>query len=233
MLASAKAELVVPLLSNVSWHIEPEAAKTLYRRLGHEADVAELLLAREELPAVVRALHVHLLRQRFAADLASRPFMAENRARLMLVESEEVALTAIAAEARAEEMNELAQFFVRHGLLTSALLVRLAARGSTAFLRHALAVIGCGKPEANITRLVGAAQLPEVVALVLRHALEVPADMQGDSFGVRVIERLALASDGVEARTRAMALQLLAEAGGEATQAVANALAGELGLVAA
>ena len=115
VLASAKAELVVPLLSNVSWHIEPEAAKALYRRLGHEADVAELLLAREELPAVVRALHVHLLRQRFAADLASRPFMAENRARLMLVESEEVALTAIAAEARAEEMNELAQFFVRHG----------------------------------------------------------------------------------------------------------------------
>ena len=228
----AEVEAVEALLQNAACVLPPASAKLAFRRFGEVEAVVELLLARPDLPAVIRALQANRARDRLAEELFSNGWIAVNRAEELLNESEELALVAIATGAADHERAELAGFLIQRGGLNASLLLRLAARGQTPFIRAALAQLGRGRATQSPARLVSRAGLPEVCALVLRLALEAADEghAPGEAFGLKIIERLALAGEVISNPLRARALAVLMEAGSDTTRRVAEAIRGQLGL---
>lgn len=232
LIERGEVEAVEALLQNPACLLPPANAKLAFRRFAEVESIVELLLARPDLPAVIRALQASHARERLAAELYSNGWIAVNRAEELLNESEELALAAIASGAAAHERAELAGFLIQRGRLNSSLLLRLAARGEAAFIRAALAQLGRGRAKQAPARLVGRAGLPEVCGLVLRLALEAADEGHGpgEAFGLKIIERLALAGEEIADPLRARALAVLMEAGSDTTRRVAEAIRGRLGL---
>jgi uncharacterized protein (DUF2336 family) len=232
LIERGEVEAVEALLLNPACVLPPASAKLAFRRFAEVEPIVELLLARPDLPAVIRALQASRARDRLAEELFGNGWIAVNRAEELLQESEELALAAIAAGAADHERTELAGFLIQRQLLTSSLLLRLAARGEVAFIRTALAILGRGRIKHSPAKLVSRAELPEVCGLVLRLALEAADDGHGpgEAFGLKIIERLALAGEAISDALRARALAVLMEAGSETTKRVAEAIRGRLGL---
>jgi uncharacterized protein (DUF2336 family) len=227
-----EAEAVEALLQNPACVLPPASAKLAFRRFAEVEPIVELLLARPDLPAVIRALQASHARERLAEELYSNGWIAVNRAEELLNESEEVTLAAIASGAADHERAELAGFLIQRRSLNSSLLLRLAARGEAPFIRAALAQLGRGRAKQSPSKLVSRAGLPEVCGLVLRLALEASDEGHGpgEAFGLKIIERLALAGEEISNPMRARALAVLMEAGSDTTRRVAEAIRGRLGL---
>lgn len=228
----AEAEAVEALLQNPACILPPASAKLAFRRFAEMEPIVELLLARPDLPAVIRALQASRARERLAAELYSNGWIAVNRAEELLNESEELALAGIAARAADHERAELAGFLIQRRALNSSLLLRLAARGEALFIRAALAQLGRGRANQSPAKLVSRAGLPEVCGLILRLALEAADEGHGpgEAFGLKIIERLALAGEEISDPLRARALAVLMEAGSDTTRRVAEAIRVRLGL---
>jgi len=227
-----EVEAVEALLVNPACVLPPASAKLVFRRFTEVEPIVELLLARADLPAVIRALQANRARERLAVELYSNGWIAVNRAEELLNESEELALAAIASGAADHERAELAIFLIQRRALNSSLLLRLAARGEAAFIRAALAQLGRGRAKQSPSKLVGRAGLPEVCGLVLRLALEASDEGHGpgEAFGLKIIERLALSGEEISNPLRARALAVLMEAGSDTTRRVAEAIRARLGL---
>lgn len=232
---TGEAEAVEAMLDNPAVDLSKTLAKVLYRRFSAHEGIIERLLARPDIPAMIRVLQARVARERLAGELAEKRWIPVNRAEELLHESEERALTAICAGALPEERTELSSFLIHRRSMTGSLLLRLAARGEAGFIEVVLMHLAhCRKP-GNPARLVRRAKLPEACGLIVRLALEAAREghKPSESFGIRIIERLALAGDATPVALRARALSLLMEAGGQTTRQVAEALREELGLIIA
>jgi uncharacterized protein (DUF2336 family) len=142
--AAAVAEVGVPkaclaLLDNPDADIAPFSINRLVERFGHLAALREALLARHDLPLPTRQALVTKLSETLAEFVASRAWLAEERARRVAKEACEKATVVLAAETPHYEVPPLIRHLRETGQLTAGLILRALLSGNEVMFEGALA----------------------------------------------------------------------------------------------
>jgi uncharacterized protein (DUF2336 family) len=177
------AEACLTLLENHRAETVPFSLDRMVERFGHLAVIRDAILARADLPAPTRQALVVKLSQTLAEFVASREWLAEDRARRITREACEKATSALAAESMEGEVRPLVRHLRESGQLTAGLILRSLLSGHTELFEEALADLA-QVPLSRAVRIVhdrrGAgfralydkAGLPAAVFPAFREALE-------------------------------------------------------------
>ena len=92
---------VQALLSNIKAKLRPQDLQQIYARLGNNADVADRLLARSDLPLDIRILQARRAAVRMRQMMAERGWMPANDASDLVADAEEGAVLQVLKEADA------------------------------------------------------------------------------------------------------------------------------------
>ena len=187
-------EPVLALIGNLGAALPARALRRIHARFGEAPEVRSALLARTDLPAILRAEIV-------MAEAASRSGDARGpgneRVRRAIRVERDASLVDIAAECGRSELPGIARFLRARGALTLALLLRSVLSGETDLLAaalseltgtrlaHALALTKACKGEA-FAALASRAGLPRHAVTALRAALSaLETEEEGGGDGLR------------------------------------------------
>jgi uncharacterized protein (DUF2336 family) len=188
------AEACLILLENPDAEIVPFSLDRIVARHGHLAAIREVLLARDDLPVSTRQALVAKLSQTLADFVASREWLAEERAQRVAKEACEKATVAIAADSPDHEVRPLIRHLRQSGQLTAGLVLRALLSGNLTMFEEALAEL----TELPLTRVAGIvhdrrgagfralydkAGLPTSTFQIFREALDA---MREDGFQIEV-----------------------------------------------
>lgn len=184
------AESCLVMLENPDADVVAFSLDRIVARHGHLAVVRDALLARDDLPAPTRQALVAKLSQTLADFVASREWLAGERAQRIAKEACEKATVTVAAESDSGEMRPLIRHLRDSGQLTSGLVLRALLSGNLTLFEEALAdltgmplprVVGIvhDRRGAGFRALYDKAGLPASAYPVFRGALEA---MREDGF---------------------------------------------------
>lgn len=184
------AEACLVLIENADADVAPFSIDRIVARYGHLAAIREALLARDDLPAPTRQALVAKLSQTLADFVASRAWLARDRASRIAHEACEKATVVLAAESAYAEMRPLVRHLRQTGQLTAGLVLRALLCGNSVLFEEALAelsgvplerVFGLvhGKGNAGFRALYDKAGLPAAAYPAFREAI---AAMHEDAF---------------------------------------------------
>jgi uncharacterized protein (DUF2336 family) len=184
------AEACLILLENPDAEIVPFSLDRIVARHGHLAAIREVVLARDDLPVSTRQALVAKLSQTLADFVASREWLAEERAQRVAREACEKATVALAAGSPDHEVRPLIRHLRQSGQLTAGLVLRALLSGNITMFEEALAelselplarVVGIvhDRRGAGFRALYDKAGLPDSTFQVFREALDA---MREDGF---------------------------------------------------
>lgn len=127
------------LLENRTASVTRYSLRRIAERFGHETDIRNLLLERENLPADARHMLVGHVRQALAASGIVRATLTDNRIGRLSREAAEQASMTIAGAASELEVTALVEYLRASGQLTPALLVHALCIGKADFVASAVA----------------------------------------------------------------------------------------------
>ena len=184
------AEACLLLLENPDAKIALLSVDRIVERFGHLAAIREVLLDRDDLPAPTRQALVAKFSVTLAGFVASRDWLAEDRALRVTKEACEKATVVLAAESSEAEVRPLIRHLRATGQLTAGLILRALLSGNISLFEEALAdlselpldrVVGLihGKGSAGFRALYEEAGLPASSYPAFREAITA---MQEDGF---------------------------------------------------
>ncbi|HVX99102.1 MAG TPA: DUF2336 domain-containing protein [Pseudorhodoplanes sp.] len=147
------AESCLLLLENPQAEIAIFSVNRIVERFGHLAEIREVLLARDDLPAPTRQALVAKLSETLADFVVARDWLAADRARRMAREACEKATIILAAETPNAQVRPLIRHLRETGQLTAGLLLRALLSGNVEMFEEALADLS-DMPLARVSGLV-------------------------------------------------------------------------------
>lgn len=148
------------MLENDQAFITPFSLRRIAERHGGDADVRELLLRREELPADARHLLVRRISEALAGSSLVHAMIARQRAEGLFREAEDSATILIASNVSSSELPSLVEHLRQRLELTPALLIHAVCSGRLEFFTAAMvnlsglddrkvrAILATGRPHA-------------------------------------------------------------------------------------
>jgi uncharacterized protein (DUF2336 family) len=133
------AESCLVVLENPDAELAPFSLDRIVARHGHLAVIRDALLARDDLSAATRQALVAKLSQTLADFVASRKWLAEDRAHKIAKEACDKATIAVAADTAGGEMRPLIRHLRDSGQLTAGLMLRALLSGNLPLFEEALA----------------------------------------------------------------------------------------------
>ncbi len=149
--AAAIAEIgeksaVVALAGNLDAKLGPNVLRRIFERFGDDAQLREVLLARDYLPAGLRADLAAATAHALAEFAASRLWLDPRRAERIARDAREQAVVTIAAESQKEELPELVGRLRESRSLTVALLMRALLSGDVGLFATTLTQMSAAPP---------------------------------------------------------------------------------------
>jgi len=132
------AEACLELLENRGAEIVPFSLGRIVDRHGHLSAIRNVLLERADLPAPMRQALVAKLSETLAEFVASRDWLAAERARSIAKEACEKATVTLAATSPNNEVRPLIRHLRASGQLTAGLLLRALLCGNVTLFEEAL-----------------------------------------------------------------------------------------------
>jgi uncharacterized protein (DUF2336 family) len=133
------AEACLALLENSNADIAPFSIDRIIERFGHLAPIRENLLAREDLPMVMRQALLSKLSQTLAGFVASRQWLGPEHAEFATREACEKATLTLAADTDYDEVGALVQHLRQSGQLTAGMILRALLSGNVVLFEEAMA----------------------------------------------------------------------------------------------
>jgi len=212
-LAAAIAEVgdldaVIELLCNENAHVARFSLDRMVARFGHEAELREMLLAREDLPASLRQALVEALADSLCAFVTAKGWISAERARAAADEALEKSALAMAETATPAALAQLVARLIDREELTPSLLVRALVAGQLGFFHEALSAIS-GMPHRRVGALLAAprsaalhallrqAGLPAAVLPGIIAALEAMQDIASEDLAGHDYRRATRLIDGI------------------------------------
>jgi uncharacterized protein (DUF2336 family) len=147
------AEACLVLIENSDADAAPFSIDRIVCRHGHLAAIREALLGRDDLPAPTRQALVAKLSKTLADFVASRAWLARDRAARIANEACERATVALAAESAYGEMRPLVRHLQQTGQLNAGLVLRALLCGNSVLFEEALSELS-GVPLDRVCGLV-------------------------------------------------------------------------------
>lgn len=177
------AEACLVMLENPDADVVAFSLDRVVARFGHLAPIRHAVLERDELPAATRQALVLKLSQTLADFVASREWLAGDRAQKVAKEACEKATVVVAADSDSGEMRPLIRHLRDSGQLTTGLVLRALLSGNITLFEESLAeltdmplprVVGIvhDRRGAGFRALYDKAGLPASAYPVFRCALE-------------------------------------------------------------
>lgn len=204
------SELSLPvnalLLGNAAVKLRPEQFRTLYQRFAADRDMLELLLARHDLPPVIRIVQARRAATGIQQLVSSRAWLPALHTAELVAEAEENATLDILANAGPHDLPAAVAFLIDQEMLTPSLVVHAACLGIMGVVAECLAGLS-RLPLRRVEELMytrgrfrslhGRCGLPQGCYWTLQAACDVASDVQedglqlsADEFGALLIERL-------------------------------------------
>ncbi len=236
--------VVLALLDNGRARIDGDNLKRIYARFRDVPAVTERLLARRDLPAEIRIVHVRTATERVRTAILKGELPASVAIRKAVEDTEERALADILVSLAGdqEKLRAAMRFMAGRGLLTAAVILRAAVRGHVRVLLVALSVLG-GASSKRLERIARKGSrrafralyrksgLPESI-LPLAEAVFDVAHTHGDAevgvseatFGREVLSRIMAADNDLSVVEKARMAEILAQLADDETRHVAARL---------
>ncbi|WP_051631346.1 DUF2336 domain-containing protein [Afifella pfennigii] len=148
-------EAAIELLCNPYAHIARFSLERIVTRFGHDAELRQMLLEREDLPASLRQALIAALADSLCAFVASRGWLSPARARAAADEALEKSALAMAEAASPAALAQLVARLLDREELTPRLLIRALVAGQIPFFQEALTAIS-GMPHRRVGALLAA-----------------------------------------------------------------------------
>lgn len=201
------------LLENAAAPLGASHFKNLYRRFGTEKAILDLLLARPDLPAVLRLIHARRAAASITSLLNERGWLPAANADDLVIDAEENAMLQVLGEASPEDREEAVAYLVDSEMLTPSLIVHAACLGAMDVVAQCLATLA-GLPlarareqmfgDGRFRSLHDRCGLPHSCFWTLKAACDTARDEQeggtrlsADEFGRRLIEKLLTRYDAI------------------------------------
>jgi len=155
---------VMIMLENLSAQITPFTLRRVSERFGEEPELRSLLLDRDDLPADVRHTLVLLVGEALASAGIVGQVITAARARQIVQDASEAAVTLIAGEASGQERSYLVEHLRRHSQLTPAFLLQLLCTGKLDFFSEAMSNLS-GLEERRVRSILSTGRNHAVKAL--------------------------------------------------------------------
>ncbi|WP_309771021.1 DUF2336 domain-containing protein [Agrobacterium larrymoorei] len=152
------------MLENLSAQITPFTLRRVSERFGEEPELRSLLLERDDLPADVRHTLVLLVGEALASAGIVGQVITAARARQIVQDASEAAVTLIAGEASGQERSYLVEHLRRHSQLTPAFLLQLLCTGKLDFFSEAMSNLS-GLEERRVRSILATGRNHAVKAL--------------------------------------------------------------------
>lgn len=233
------------LLENAAVRLKPEHFRTLYQRFGGEQTMLDLLLARPDLPAILRIVQARRAAASIHSLLQERRWLPTSLASQLVVDAEESAMLDVLARADAKhDLPQAVAFLIDNDMLTASLIVHAACQGSMTVAAECLAGLS-GWPlrrvEAHMFErgrfrpLHVRCGLPQSCFWTLQAACDVAADeredgltLTPDEFGASIIERLLTRYEGLPLAEQPLHLDFVGRYAAEKTRHLATLLKADL-----
>ncbi|WP_340192903.1 DUF2336 domain-containing protein [Agrobacterium larrymoorei] len=155
---------IVIMLENVSARLTPVTLRRVCERFGEQFEIRSLLLDRSDLPADVR----HTLVLQVGEALASAGIVSHvitvARARQIVQDASESAVTLIAGQASGQDRSDLVEHLCRQSQLTPAFLLQLLCTGKLDFFAEAMSILS-GLEERRVRSILATGRHHAVKAL--------------------------------------------------------------------
>lgn len=236
----------VALLENPAIVLEDADFQILYKRFGNNAEVAERLMARPNIPAEIRITQARRTAARMRQMMAEKGWVAANDAYEVCADAEDNAVMQVLVECDVAQRAKALAFMAGKKLLTPAFVVRCAALGQMTVVEAALAHITGFTPQrtarqmydahpASFKALFRRSGLPLSCQGMLRAACDVVIDtreegleISSSEFGARVLEALMTRYEAMTPQERAKQIEYLGRFGEEKIRKVAKRLKADL-----
>jgi uncharacterized protein (DUF2336 family) len=228
------------LLDNQAFEAVERDYRRLYARFAGEPEIVERLLAREDIPLVIRILEAKRASGRLQQH-SSTPITEDDEG-CVVAAAEETATLRVLAEANEAELDQVLPFLLRKKLLTPSLILRAAVVGEMRFVDRALSQLSGiplqrvqgllyqrGSP--NFRALFNRCGLPAGCFHLMRAAIAVECgiresgeNVSSDAFGSRIVESIMAGFDRITMDEKLKLLSYVAEFGTDRPQAIAARL---------
>ena len=249
--AAAIAEIgekgaVLALADNLQAELRPNVLRKIFERFGDDAQTREALLARDCLPADLRADIAAATADALAEFASSRLWLDPRRAERIARDSREQAVVTIAGASAPEELTELVERLRENGALTVALLMRALLSGEIGLFATTLSQLS-GMPQRRVagflsnwrgqgfSAVYAKAGLPGHVLPVFRAALDALAlgpDPTGERISHHVTMRVIQACEAMRDARLSTVVSMLWRFAGESAREDARGYAAEAALLA-
>jgi uncharacterized protein (DUF2336 family) len=227
------------LLDNQAFEPLERDYRRLYARFAGEHEIVERLLAREDIPLVIRILEAKRASGRLQQHLDSSELITEDDGGRVVAAAEETATLRVLAEANETELDQVLPFLLKKKLLTPSLMLRAAVVGEMRFIDRAISQLSgiplqrvqgllyqSGSP--NFRALFNRCGLPAGCFHLMRAAIAVECgiresgeNVSSDAFGSRIVESIMAGFDHITMDEKLKLLTYVAEFGTDRPQAIA------------
>ncbi len=246
IIKSAPLATAMALFDNAVVQLEASDYRILFQRFGQSAEMAELLLARKDLPLDIRITQAKRAASRMRQMMAERGWVAANDASELVSDAEEIAVMRILIEANAAERAKATAFLASKNMLTPALIVRAASMGEMGVVESAFAHLSGNSPQRACEMMYSRSQLlfksifnksglPQSCFGILKAACEVVVEareeglpLNAESFGRRVLEALLTRYEHMSSTERAKQIEYLGRYGEDRIRKIAKRLKADL-----
>jgi uncharacterized protein (DUF2336 family) len=242
MIEAADWPVCASLLDNEAFEPVERDYRRLYARFAGEPEIVERLLARQDIPLVIRIVEAKRTSNRIQEYLENSALMTDDDGGRLVAAAEETATLRVLAAANEAELDQVLPFLLNKKLLTPSLILRAAVVGEMRFIDRALSLLS-GIPLQRVQGLLYQRGSPSFRALfsrcglpagcfhLMRAAIAVECgiresgeDVSSDAFGSRVVESIMAGFDGITMDEKLKLLSYVAEFGTDRPQAIAARL---------
>ncbi|MCA3560500.1 MAG: DUF2336 domain-containing protein [Aestuariivirga sp.] len=234
----------VLLLENPDVGLDPSHFRALYQRFAEDQEMLSRLLARPDLPLILRIAQARRAASSIHQLLTERDWLSSTAAAELVIEAEENAVFEILAEAGPDDLQQAVAFLIDNGMLTPALVVHAACQGAMQVVAECLAGLS-GVPLRRVEVLIHArgkvravfvrSGLPQSCHWILQAACDVAADeredglrLTPDEFGARIIQSLLTRYEAMPLDEQPRNLDVIGRYAGGRTRHLASRLRADL-----
>lgn len=232
------------LLENAALSLKPAHYYAIYHRFGEDKEVLQLLLARPDLPPVLRILQARRSATNLGTLLGNREWLPATTAAELVIDAEENAVLSVLIEATPQQRTVAVAYLIENEILTPSLIVRAACLGAMDVVAECLATLA-GMPlhrvreqmhgRGSFKSLHARCGLPQSCYWTLQAACDVARDEKEDGirltaeeFGAKLIERLLTRYQSMPAAEQPRNLTFIGRFGAEKTRRLATRLKADL-----
>ncbi len=232
------------LLENAAVRLHPSHYYAIYHRFGEDKEILDLLLARPDLPSVLRIVQARRAATNLGTLLQHRDWMSGSAAAELVVDAEEHAVLEVLTGATAQQRTTAVSFLIDNELLTPSLIVRAACLGAMDVVSECLASLADMPLHRAREMMYGNGRfktlharcgLPQSCYWTLKAACDVASDekedgirLSAEEFGARLIEKLLTRYESMPAAEQPRNLTFIGRFAAEKTRRLATRLKADL-----